>query len=969
MSRRTLLTVTMLVLLSAASSARRLEASTIITGGNVSGIWTPAGSPYIIQGDITVAAGLGLTMNAGTIVQFASSDLQGSGTDISRVELTVHGGLAINGTTAQPVTLLAQSGTTNVWVGMIVASDAGSVALHHTVLENSTQGIQYSSGAGVLSLDEVTLDVNGFDLVRGSGGGNPAITGTLHAGRFAGDVVIPSGATLAVNRMSGLVQGGRFTLSAGSTYHTTLTSAANFNQLQIAGAITLAGTLDLDVSGLTSSVGQTFKIIDNTGGSVTGQFSGLPNGAQFNAGAYHFQIAYDGGDGNDVVLTNASGPRLSLGSGGAGLDFGSTTAGTAAYAPLTISNTGNQNLSISGMSFSGPNGASFSLGTPVSFPVNVAPADSVTYTVQFLPTARGTNTGTLTIASNDPASPNTSVSLTGFARGAVMTWSPPALAFANTSLDSSRVLSIALGNNGDAALQVSQLSLSGSPEFSLYSSPPLPFQVGVAASSSVYVRFLPTAAGNASATLQIASNDLANPYVLIPLTGTGVGQAIFVSPTALDYGDVYSAALRDMVIGISNARSGALVLQSFDLTNSGTPPAFSILSAPAPGTSLGAGQSASITVRLTPTSPGPLTATLVIHSNDPNTPNLAVPISANVHTEPHIAGVRDVPNDQGGSVKLSWDASLLDVPTGPVVDHYWVFRSVPPNAAQSAIQAGARLGRLEDQRARAGDASIFTSSSVQGTLYWERIAILDALHFIQGYSYVAPTRNDSTGTSNPLTLFMVAALDSGDAQFWPSAPDSGYSVDNLAPLAPASFAGTYRSGVAHLHWGVNREADLAVYRIYAGASASFVPGPGNLLVAKPDTGYATAGSAGRYFKISAIDVHGNESGFSHLSPADILHVEEDSGGSLAFAFPAPDPSHGPVDLSFTLSRAGPVTLEIFDQQGRRVRTLVRGGREAGDQHVRWDNADDAGVLAPSGLYFARLMAEGRFLTRRIALVR
>ena len=114
-------------------------------------------------------------------------------------------------------------------------------------------------------------------------------------------------------------------------------------------------------------------------------------------------------------------------------------------------------------------------------------------------------------------------------------------------------------------------------------------------------------------------------------------------------------------------------------------------------------------------------------------------------------------------------------------------------------------------------------------------------------------------------------------EYWSSAPDSGYSVDNLPPVAPAPFTGNFSAGATHLHWGENREPDLAGYRLYRGSSAGFVPGPGNLIAAKPDTGYSDAGPAGNYYRLSAVDIHGNESGFALLTPANTSDV----GGALA----------------------------------------------------------------------------------------
>lgn len=67
-------------------------AQTNIPGGPVSGVWTLAGSPYLIEGDISIAAGSELAIEAGCQVEFTD-----------HYELRVFGRLAATGTETDPV--------------------------------------------------------------------------------------------------------------------------------------------------------------------------------------------------------------------------------------------------------------------------------------------------------------------------------------------------------------------------------------------------------------------------------------------------------------------------------------------------------------------------------------------------------------------------------------------------------------------------------------------------------------------------------------------------------------------------------------------------------------------------------------------------------------------------------------------------------------------------------------------------
>ena len=173
--------------------------------------------------------------------------------------------------------------------------------------------------------------------------------------------------------------------------------------------------------------------------------------------------------------------------------------------------------------------------------------------------------------------------------------------------------------------------------------------------------------------------------------------------------------------------------------------------------------------------------------------------------EPVMAGVKDVSNDQGGHVRANWLPSYLDADPAYGIYDYILYRQAPSALAQAAIQRGTARAVAPEETAAARSAAAPTGTELKRylvmpdaveTTYWEQVATIPAAQ-LSAYSLVAATTGDSVAGSNPYTLFMVEA-NSGGSGYWFSAPDSGYSVDNLAPVAPAPFTGALRRGPAHV---------------------------------------------------------------------------------------------------------------------------------------------------------------------------
>jgi hypothetical protein len=103
----------------------------------------------------------------------------------------------------------------------------------------------------------------------------------------------------------------------------------------------------------------------------------------------------------------------------------------------------------------------------------------------------------------------------------------------------------------------------------------------------------------------------------------------------------------------------------------------------------------------------------------------------------------------------------------------------------------------------------------------------------------------------------------------------------------------------------------------------------------------------------------------------VLDVSDSrSGPSIgSLSPPSPNPSRGTARLSYSIPRAGPVQLGVYDVSGHRVRSLVNGERRSGAETVVWNGVSDSGSRLASGVYFIRLVGPGVRATRKVILLR
>lgn len=82
-----------------------------------------------------------------------------------------------------------------------------------------------------------------------------------------------------------------------------------------------------------------------------------------------------------------------------------------------------------------------------------------------------------------------------------------------------------------------------------------------------------------------------------------------------------------------------------------------------------------------------------------------------------------------------------------------------------------------------------------------------------------------------------------------------------------------------------------------------------------------------------------------------------------------NPTHAGMPIRFTIDREARTSLQIFDSQGRCVRTLLQRSLGVGAHASLWDGRDDAGRILPSAVYHCRLASGEMNRTASLVYVR
>ena len=440
-----------------------------------------------------------------------------------------------------------------------------------------------------------------------------AKAGALHAGTYGRGVfkfTTPTGPSIAVSLQDDLDFG---TVCVGPSYLTLTVYNVGGADLIITSVERLVGSTDFTVlptpaTPVTVSPGEeiTFTV------SFTPTGGGVPETATIRIISNDPTAPFV-----DVSATGQQGEPATVTAIANGGDFGNVCLGSFVDEELTINNSGTCPLFISDIA----GGPDFLAPSVLFYPLQVAPGDSIDVAIRFQPSSYGPKAGTITVFSNDPASPAT-VAVSGTcpapkANLIIANRGNFGRACVGSFVDEPLIVT----NSGKCTLTVTGITTSGDFLAPLVLS--YPITIGPGDALPVPIRFEPLSFGPKTGTVTVTSDDPASP-ITVQVSGDAPPGKLAVTGST-SFGGVTAGCCADRTLSICNVGDCGLDIKSVHFRRRSRH--WRLLHNPFPA-KLAPGSCLSVVLQYHATERCARICELVIESNDPERPEKIVEVSA-----------------------------------------------------------------------------------------------------------------------------------------------------------------------------------------------------------------------------------------------------------------------------------------------------------------------------------------------------
>ncbi|HLW99473.1 MAG TPA: choice-of-anchor D domain-containing protein, partial [Candidatus Acidoferrales bacterium] len=346
------------------------------------------------------------------------------------------------------------------------------------------------------------------------------------------------------------------------------------------------------------------------------------------------QLVYTLSAGGPVTLTlngTATGPVMGLAP--SPLNFPAQIVNTQSGSMfVTVSNTGDNVLTISKETLTGTNGDDFSFPSFISC-FSVAPGSNCTIEIAFTPSAPGARTGLLTVTPTPPIAPQTVV-LNGTGVAGTVAVSPTTLTYSSQQIGTtsgSQAVQLKNTSNGPVMLTAVGFSGANAAEYAIAAGTTCTVGAQIPAltgSCIANITFSPTATSNPRVAVLTISDNVFGAHP-VNLSGTAVNLVVFPSPNPLNFpSQNVGTASSPTPITVNNFSPSVVTISGTAATITGTNASdFSFGTNTCTGAVLPASTgSCTINVIFQPASAGGVsrTANLTFAASDPNSPHVVV---------------------------------------------------------------------------------------------------------------------------------------------------------------------------------------------------------------------------------------------------------------------------------------------------------------------------------------------------------